>query len=59
MKHCLVGEIFKKHLLHNSTYQNFTSFCAHNWLHSMFAAAQDLAKGKREFEDHASIFISH
>ena len=46
-------------MLHNSTYQNFTSFHTQNWLHSMFAAAHNLVKGRREIEDQASIFISN
>ena len=58
MKHCLV-KYFLKNLLHNSTYQNFTTFYTQNWLYSMFLAAHDLEKGRKEVEDRASIFISH
>ena len=51
MKHCLICKtFFKKFLL---------SFYTQNWLHFMFVAAHDVVKGRREIEDHASIFISH
>ena len=50
MKYCLVCEIFFKKLLHNSSYQNFTSFYTQNWLHSIFAAAHDLVKGRRKLK---------
>ena len=46
----------KTNLLHNTTYQNLKTFYTQNWLHSMFAAAHDFVKRRREVEDHASIF---